>query len=104
MDLMKYPTGYLFIKCVGELNELMRTLSRSSTERRKLLVISKKPNIVPIYKKNIYIGNRQCPLNYNPVCVTTVVCKGSEKLIIKEWVDHSEKHDVLTDGQLGFQK
>ena len=43
-------------------------------------------------------------MNYRPVSLTSVVCKILEKLIRKKWVEHLEKHEILSERQYGFRK
>ena len=90
---------------MGELHSHTRTHTHTHTHthlQSKLPDVWKKANIVPLYKK----GNRQCPLNYRSVSLTSVVCKVIEKLIRKKWVVvvHLEKFNMLTDRQFGFRK
>ena len=61
--------------------------------------IWKRANVTPIYKK----GPKSDPLNYRPVSLTSVVCKGMEKLIRTSLVLHLESTGYLTRHQHGFR-
>ena len=58
----------------------------------------KKAVVVPIYKK----GRRDCPENYRPVSLTSVVCKLMESAIRDNMLDHLITNNLLTDKQFGF--
>ncbi len=57
-------------------------------------------NITQIFKNE----NKEEPLNYRPVSLTSVVCKICEKIIRKRWVDMLDEREVLTNKQFGFRK
>ena len=57
-------------------------IMQESLNQGKLPESWKRANIVPLFKK----GNRQEPLNYRPVSLTSVVCKILEKKSLeKNW-------------------
>ena len=56
-------------------------------------------DIVPIYKK----GNKQCPGNYRPVSLTSVVCKVMEAIIRDKLMDYLSTTDQLHNAQHGFR-
>ena len=93
-------SNWVLKECAEELSKGLQIIFQNSLDQGKLPEIWKKANIVPLYKK----GNRQCPLNYRPVSLTSVVCKLLEKLVRKRWVDHLEKHEMLSESQYGFRK
>ena len=47
----------------------------------------KRANIMPIYKN----GNKEEPLDYRPVSLTSIVCKICEKVIKKQWTEYLDK-------------
>ena len=55
--------------------------------------------VVPIFKK----GSRYTPLNYRPVCLTSVPCKCLERVIARELNKYLEDHNLLSDHQFGFR-
>ncbi len=59
----------------------------------------KTANVSPIFKK----GNKQDPLNYRPVSLTSVPCKVMERIIKKAMVSHLEENNLLTSLQHGFR-
>ena len=44
------------------------------------------------------------PLNYRPVSLTSIVGKIYERVIKERWMEHLERHKVLTNSQFGFRK
>ncbi len=72
-------SNWILSECAEELCEPLKLIFQNSKEQGKLPDIWKKAKMVPLYKK----GNRQCPLNYRSVSLTSVVCKVIEKLIRK---------------------
>ena len=52
---------------------------------------------------NFENGNKEEPLNYRPVSLTSIVCKICEKVIKKQWTDYSEREGIITDRQFGFR-
>ena len=73
-------SNWVLKECAEELSKPLQIIFKKSVSNGKLPEIWKKANIVPLYKK----GDRQCPLNYRPVSLTSVVCKILEKLIRKK--------------------
>ena len=47
----------------------------------------KRAEIIPIYKS----GNKDEPLNYRPVSLTSIICKVCEKIIKKQRTRYLEK-------------
>ena len=54
---------------------------------------------MPIFKN----GNKEEPLNYRPVPLSSIVCKTCEKVIKKQWTDYLEREGIITDGLFGFK-
>ena len=59
----------------------------------------KRDDIMPIYKN----GNKEEPLNYRPVSLTSRICKICEKIIKKQWTDYLEREGIISDRQIGFR-
>lgn len=87
-------------ECAKKLSEPLFIICKDSFQKGKLPESSKQANIVPLFKK----GNRQDPLNYRPVSLTSVVCKIMEKIIRRYWVEHLERNKKITKKQFGFRK
>ena len=60
----------------------------------------KRADITPFYK----VGNKEGPLNYRPISLTSVIAKICEKIIKKRWVKHLEKNKVITERQFSFRE
>ena len=54
---------------------------------------------MPIYMN----GNKEEPLNYRPVSLTSIVCKIWEKVIKKQWTEYSNREGIVSDRQYGFR-
>ena len=55
--------------------------------------------VIPIFKK----GSRYTPLNYRPICLTSVSCKCLERIIARSLYKYLEDHDILSEHQFGFR-
>ena len=53
----------------------------------------KRPDRMSIYTN----GNKEEPLNYRPVSLTSIVCKICEKVIKKQWTQYLEREGIITD-------
>ena len=58
----------------------------------------KSTNVSPIFKK----GRKNCPSNYRPINVASVVGKIMEGIIKDEILNHLHKHNIIQDSQHGF--
>ena len=56
--------------------------------------------VTPIFKK----GKKKDPTNYQPVSLTSVLCKVMEKLVRASIVDHFEQNNLISKDQHGFVK
>ena len=56
--------------------------------------------VIPIYKG----GDREDPLNYRPVSLTSVICKLCERIIKKRWTKFLEGNKLITEKQFGFRE
>ena len=59
----------------------------------------KRADIMPIYES----GNKEEPLDYRSVSLSSIVYKICEKVIMKQWTDYLEKEGIITDRQLRFR-
>ncbi len=50
----------------------------------------KRANIVPIFKG----GNKENPLNYRPVSITSVVAKVAERIVKNRWMEYLEETHI----------
>lgn len=92
--------GWIIKECADELVKPLYEIMKYSLEVGKLPLDWKRANVVPIFKS----GNREQPLNYRPVSLTSIVCKMCEKIIKKRWVKYLETNNVLTARQFGFRE
>lgn len=60
----------------------------------------KRAEVIPIYKS----GNKEEPLNYRPVSLTSIVCKICESIIKKHWLKFLENQKLISNNQFGFRK
>ena len=58
----------------------------------------KKALVTPLFKK----GNRNNPVNYRPISLTSVCCKLLERIIYSNIISHLNEHNILSDAQFGF--
>ena len=56
-------------------------------------------NITPVYKK----GNKDLPVNYHPMSLTSVCSKVMEHVIYHSIMTHLNRNDVLSGSQHGFR-
>ena len=59
----------------------------------------KRANVVPIFKS----GNKEEPLNYRPVSLTSLVAKLCERIFKERWTKYLEEMNIITDRQFGFR-
>ena len=60
----------------------------------------KKAKIIPLHKGDSVLS----VLNYRPISLLPIFSKIFEKLIYNQFIEHINKHKILTDLQFGFQK
>ena len=92
-------SGWVLRECAEELSQPIATLYENSLKQGKIPYQWKLADIVPIFKK----GNREDPLNYRPVSLTSILCKILEKIVRERWVNHLERNKLLSDKQFGFR-
>ena len=71
----------------------------NSLAENKIPIEWKRADTVPILKG----GNKEDPLNYRPVSLTSVVAKICERLIRDRWMKHLKESKMLADRQFGFR-
>ena len=59
----------------------------------------KRAYMMSIYKN----GNKDEPLYYRPMSLTSIVCKICEKVIKKQWTEYLEREGIITDRQFRFR-
>ena len=84
----------------AELAPILTTIFQQSLETGQIPGDSTLAFVSPIFKK----GNRNLPVNYRPVSLTSVPCKIMEHIICSHVRDHLDKHSVLTSLQHGFRE
>jgi len=92
-------SGWVLKECAEELSHPITILYENSLKQGKIPNQWKLADIVPIFKK----GNKEDPLNYRPVSLTSILCKILEKIVRERWVKHLESNKLITDKQFGFR-
>ena len=91
---------WILKECAEQLVKPVYHIINHSLETGRLPKDWKRANVVPIYKG----GEKEDPLNYRPVSLTSVMCKLCEKVIKKRWIDFLEKEEMLNKRQFGFRE
>ena len=89
----------LLKSCAKELAYPLFKVFLLSLQQSQLPTEWKQSVVVPIFKK----GSRYIPLNYRPVCLTSVACKCLERVIAKNLYMYLEDHNILSEHQFGFR-
>ena len=79
--------------------EPIHNIIECSIKRGKVLKDWKRADIMPIYKN----GNKEEPLNYRSVSLTSIISKICEKVIKRQWTDYLEREGIISDRQFGFR-
>ena len=93
-------SNWILKECAEQICEPLLIIFSNSLRQGKIPKLWKLANIAPLYKN----GDRQNPLNYRPVSLTSVVCKLLEKIIRKQWVKFLEENNAITNKQFGFRE
>ena len=93
-------SGWVLKECKQQLAGKLSNLINVSLTQGRVPMDWKRANIVPIFKG----GDKEDPLNYRPVSLTSVVAKLCEKIIKGRWVKHLENNITLTNNQFGFRE
>ena len=90
----------MFLKsCASQVAYPLHKIFCLSLVEKKLPEYWKTSRVTPIFKK----GSRYVPLNYRPVCLTSVSCKCLERLIARELNEYLEANNILSEHQFGFR-
>ena len=92
-------SGYILKECRQEMAESIHDIFECSIKTGKVPKKWRRADIMPIYKN----GNKEEPLNYRPVSLTSMVCKICEKVIKKQWNEYLERKGMVTDRRFGFR-
>ena len=92
-------SNWILRKCSYQLADKIHAVIVSSLTEGKVPTDWKRADIVPIFKG----GNKEEPLNYRPVSLTSVVAKICEKIIKDRWMKYLEENNILTNRQFGFR-
>ena len=92
--------GRVLKECKEELIKPLYDIINCSVNTGRVPMEWKRANIVPIYKS----GNKEDPMNYRPVSLTSIVCKLCETVIKNQWTEYLERNNVISGRQFGFQK
>ncbi|CAH8608113.1 unnamed protein product, partial [Dicrocoelium dendriticum] len=91
----------LFLKEVAEfIAAPICQVFRSSLEAGRLPTKWKANVVKPMYKG----GNRQDPVNYRPICLSSILRKTTERILKQALHLHLEKLDVISPAQHGFRR
>ena len=91
-------SGCILNECKQEMAESFHDIIECSIKTGKVPKEWKRADIMPIFKN----GNKEKPLNYRPVSLTSIVCKICEKVIKKQSTDYLEREGI-SDRQFGFR-
>ena len=83
-----------------ELATPLKLLLDKTLKERKIPDKWKEAEVRPIFKK----GNKNCPGNYRPVSLTSVICKVLEGFIRDGLYEHLVNNNILAIEQFGFCK
>ena len=86
-------SGYILKKCRQEMTEPIHDIIECSIKTGTVPKEWKRANIMPIYKN----GNKEEPLNYRPVSLTSIVCTICDKVIKKQWTDYLKREGIISD-------
>jgi len=92
-------SNWVLKRCSHQLAEKIHGVIVSSLTEGKVPSDWKRAEIVPIFKG----GNKNNPMNYRPVSLTSVVVKICERIIKQRWMKYLEDNNVLTNRQFGFR-
>lgn len=93
-------SGWVLKECAEELLKPIYEIVKCSLDSGKVPTDWKRANIVPIYKG----GNKEEPLNYRPVSLTSILCKMCERVIKRRWIKVLEENRLLSPTQFGFRE
>ena len=89
----------LLKEVASELSPSITLLFNASLQQGNIPDDWKKALVTPLFKK----GNRNNPVNYRPISLTSVCCKLLERIIYSNIMSHLNEHNILSDAQFGFR-
>ena len=93
-------SGWVLRNCADQLSAPLYVILKQSIDEGELPDEWKKANIIPIFKG----GDKEEPLNYRPVSLTSIICKICEKIIRTRWIEYLERMGTLSGAQFGFRE
>ena len=93
-------SNWILKECSSQLAGVTQNIINTTLSRGEVPKDWKRADITPIYKS----GNKEEPLNYRPVSLTSTMAKICERIIKDRWVNYLEDNKVLTEKQFGFRK
>ncbi len=75
-------SGHIFKNCRQQIIDPVYDIIKCSVESGKVPKQWKRADIIPIHNS----VNKEEPLNYRPVSLTSIVCKLCERVIKKQWI------------------
>ena len=92
--------GWILKECADQLVKPIYGMVMHSLRTGELPIEWKRANIIPIYKG----GDKEDPLNYRPISLTSILCKICEHIIRKRWIKFLEENEMISKSQFGFQQ
>ena len=90
----------LLKEVANELSPCLTLVFNASLQQGKLPNDWKRAIVAPLFKKN----NRNDPVNYRPISLTSVCCKLLERIIHSNIMSHLNNCNILSDVQFGFRR
>ena len=84
-------SNWIMKKCSNQLAGKLQSMILSSLKESRVPLDWKKANIVPIHKG----GDKEEPLNYRPVSLTSIVARMCEKIVKNRWLKFLEETNTL---------
>ena len=83
---------------------ILDTTTNKTTQQQSLTVgtlpsVWKHAYVSPIFKK----GNKSDPKNYQPVSLTSLICKMMEHILVSQIMKHLQSYNILSEVQCGFR-
>ena len=85
-------------ECIDQLAGKLHKLTESSLKENWVPLDWKRANVVPIQK-----GDKEEPLNYRPVSLTSIVATVCEKIVKDRWFKFLKEKNTLFGDEFGFR-